>query len=195
MLASHPAEPPPTDRSSLFYLEKQKSLNINIAYYFLETLASLHKSTWHHRGVTITQTINNLSLYHNHRRSVEHTWKTLISCIEKGVKYTGKHVTKRSGRPYFLYYSSEINLLANSMENCIGLRYMTLLVNCHRHTHGDNAVSKSTVNLSFRRLQHKITKIEKIQQGTKNEVKWKETRYRKVKQWLIVLDRLPEEKD
>ena len=65
------------------------------------------------------------------------------------------------------------------MENCLGLRYTTLLINCHRHTHGDNAVSRSTVNLAFRRLQPKITKIEKIQQGTKNEGKWKKAYFKK----------------
>ena len=81
------------------------------------------------------------------------------------------------------------------MENCLGLRYTTLLINCHRHTHGENAVRKATVNLSFRRLQPKITKIDKIQQGTKNEGEWKEARYRQVKQWLIMLNGLTEEKD
>ena len=81
------------------------------------------------------------------------------------------------------------------MGNRIGLRYTKLLINCHCHTHGDNAVSRSTVNLAFRRLQPKITNIQKIQQGTNNEGKWKEARYRRVKQWLIMLDRLPEEKE
>ena len=81
------------------------------------------------------------------------------------------------------------------MQNRIGLRYTTLLINCHRHTHGDNAVSIFTVNLAFRRLQPKITKIDKIKQGTKNEGNWKEARYRQVKRWLIMLNRLPEEKE
>ena len=81
------------------------------------------------------------------------------------------------------------------MQNRLGLRYKTLLINCHCQSHGDNAVSRSTVNLAFRRLQPKITKIQKIQQGTKNEGKWKEARYRQVKQWLIMLNRLPEEKE
>ena len=81
------------------------------------------------------------------------------------------------------------------MQNRLGLCYTTLLINCHRHTHGDNAVRNSTVNLAFRRLQPKIIKIQKIQQGTKNGGKWKEARYRKVKQWLIMLNRLPEEKE
>ena len=90
---------------------------------------------------------------------MEHTWKTLISCIEKGVKYTRKNVKKNHGRPYLLSSSSEINLLADSMQKRLSLRYMTLLINCHRHTHGENALSTSTVNLTFRRLQPKITKI------------------------------------
>ena len=45
LLASHPAEPHPTDQSSLLSLEKQKSLNINIASYFIETVAPPHAKT------------------------------------------------------------------------------------------------------------------------------------------------------
>ena len=195
LLASHPAEPHPTDQSSLFSLEKQKSLNIKIESYFIETLVSPHENTWHHIGGPITQTIDNFSLNPNHWRSVEYTWKTLISCIEKGVKCTGENVTKKHGRPYLLSSSSRINMLANSMQNCLVLHYTTLLVNCHHHTHGDNAVSMSTVSLAFRILQLKIKKTQKIQQGMKNGGKWKEAMYRQVKQWLIMLNRLPEEKE
>ena len=90
---------------------------------------------------------------------MEHTWKTLIICIEKGVKYTEKNGTKKHGRPYLLYSSSEINMLANSMGKHLCLLYMMILINCHRHTHGENAVFRSTVNLAFRRLQPKIAKI------------------------------------
>ena len=52
-------------------------------------------------------------------------------------------------------------MLANPMQNRLGLHYTTLLINFHRHTHGDNAVSMSTVNFAFRILQPKITKIDK----------------------------------
>ena len=119
----------------------------------------------------------------------------MISCIERGVKYAGKNVIKKHGRPYLLYSSSEINLLADSIQKRLGLRYTTLLINCHRHTHGENTVSKSTVNLAFRIIQPKIKIIQKIQQGINNEVKWKEARYLQVNQVLIILNRLPEEKE
>ena len=73
LLEPCPAEPHPTDRRSQFSLEKQKSLNINIASYFLETLASPNGKTWHDRGGPIAQKIDQFSLNPNHWWSVEHT--------------------------------------------------------------------------------------------------------------------------
>ena len=81
------------------------------------------------------------------------------------------------------------------MQNRLGLCYTTILINCHSQPHGENAVSKSTVNVAFKILQPKITKIKKIQQGKNNEGQWKALRYQKVKQWLFMLNRLPEEKE
>ena len=59
-------------------------------------------------------------------------------------------------------------MLVNSMQNRLGLFYTTILINFHRRIHGENAVSMSTINLSFRIFQPKILRIQKIQQGTKN---------------------------
>ena len=92
----------------------------------------------------------------------------MISSLEKGLKYTGNNGTKRTGQPYLISSSYEINLIANSMERRLGLRYTTILIDCHHQTKGDDAVCRSTVNLAYRRLQPRITRIQKIQQGTKN---------------------------
>ena len=81
------------------------------------------------------------------------------------------------------------------MENRLGLSYTTKIINCHRYRNGFDAVCRSTVNLAFLRLQPKITRIQKIQQGTKNEGKRKEARQRQKKQWLIMLNHFPEEKE
>ena len=81
------------------------------------------------------------------------------------------------------------------MENRLGLRNTTHLINCHHHLNGFYAVCKSTVKLAFLILAPKITRIQKIQQGTKNEGKWKEARQRQTKQWLIMLYCLPEDKE
>ena len=96
---------------------------------------------------------------------------------------------------YLLSNLDELNLLADLMENRPGLRYTTNLINCHRHQNGFDAVCRSTVNLAYLILQPKITRIQKIQQGTKNEGKWKEARQRQTKQWLIMLNHLPDDKE
>ena len=84
------------------------------------------------------------------------------------MKYTGKNVKKNHGRPYLLSSYYEINLIDNYIGKRLGLRYTTLLINFHLQTHGDNAVCRSTVNLAYRRLPPEITRVQKIQQGTKN---------------------------
>ena len=81
---------------TLFFGEKN-NLNINMASFLLETLASPNEKTRHETGCPITQTINHLSLNPNHRRLVENTRKK-ISYIEKGVKLTGNNVTKKHVR-------------------------------------------------------------------------------------------------
>ena len=83
----------------------------------------------------------------------------MVSSLEKGVKYTGNNGTKIKGQSYLISSSHEINPIANSMERRLGLRYTTLLINCRRHTKGDNAVCRSTVNLVYKRPQPRITKI------------------------------------
>ena len=75
----------------------------------------------------------------------------------------------------------ELNILADTMENTLGLCYTTHLINFHCHQNGFDAVCKSTVNLAFLILQPKITIIQKIQQGTKNKGKWKKARQRQKK--------------
>ena len=100
-------------------------------------------------------------------------------------EYTGNNCTRHMNPPYFLSNLDELNILACSMENILGLRYATHLNNFHRHHKGFDAVCKSTVNIPFLILQPKITIIQKIQQGTNNEGKLKEARQHQTKNgWL-----------
>ena len=110
-------------------------------------------------------------------------------CKEMEQDYTGNNnVTRHLNPPYLLSNLDELNILADSMENRLGISYPTQLVNFHRYRNGFDAVCRSTVNIAFLRLQPKITRIQIIQQGTKNEGKWKEARQRQTKQWLIMLN-------
>ena len=112
-------------------------------------------------------------------------------------EYTGNNynLSRHFNPSYLVSNVDEINLLANYMENRLGITYTTKLLNCHHHENGVDAVCRSTVNLSFSRLAPKMTRIQRIQQGTNNDSKWKEERQRQTKQWLIMLNRLPEDKE
>ena len=85
------------------------------------------------------------------------------------------------GRPYLLKDPNEPNILGDCTENRRGLRYKTSLINYHCKTQVFNALCTSTVYLAFNRLQPLKTKIQKIQQGTKNEGKRKEAKCTKQK--------------
>ena len=112
-----------------------------------------------------------------------------------GVQHTGKNIPKQFSKSYLLIFSDELNILADAMENHIGLSYATHLIKCHFQHKGFNAACKSTVNLAFLRSQPKRIKIQKIQQGTNNEGKRKEARRHQTKQWLIIINIIPEGKE
>ena len=89
----------------------------------------------------------------------------------------------------------KLNILADSMGKHLVLGYTNHLIHCYRHHKGFNAVYKSTVNPAFFILQPNRTKIQRIKQGTKKYVKWKEARQHQTKQCPIMLDRLPKDKE
>ena len=140
--------------------------------------------------------MNHLGLTRHHRHKSERMWNMVNKCKEMDQEYTvNNNVTRHLNPPYLLSNLDEINILADLTENRLGIRYTTQIINCHRYQNGFDAVCKSTVNLAFLRLQPKITRIQKIQQGRKNEGKWKEARQCQTKQWLIMLNQLPEDKE
>ena len=60
-----------------------------------------------------------------------------------------KHIV----RLYLIKDSNELNIIADYMENRLGLRYKTSLINWHQKIQVFDAVCNSTVNLDFQRIQ------------------------------------------
>ena len=118
----------------------------------------------------------------------------LLIGVKKWIKSTQKNSTRQFGKPYLLSNPDELNMIADAMENKLGLCYTTHIINCHHQQFFFNAVCKSTVNIAFLRLQPKITRMLKIQQDTNNEGKWKESVRRQTKKCLIMLNQIPENK-
>ena len=139
-------------------------LNLNIASYFLNILASPDESTWSTTGGPINKTIEHRGLTRYHRKTVERTWHMVNKCKETKKENTGNNnLTRHLNPPYLVSNVDEINLLENSMENRLGITYSTKIINCHLHQNGVDAVCRSTVNLTLLRLAPKITRIQKIQ--------------------------------
>ena len=122
-------------------------------------------------------------------------WHMVNKCEEMEQEYTGNIFTRYLNPPYLLSNPDELNIIADAMDIRLGICCKTHLIDCRCHHNGFDAVCKSTVNLYFLILQLKITIIQKIQQVPNNEGKWKEARHRQTKQWLIMLNQLPEDKE
>ena len=133
-------------------------LNLDIASYFLNILDSPDVWTWSNTGGTINKTIKHFGITRNHKKTVERTWHKVNKCKEMEQDYTGNNCTRHLNPLYILSNLNELNILADSMENRIGLRYTNHIINGHRHDNGFDAVCKSIVNLAFLRIQPKITR-------------------------------------
>ena len=63
-------------------------LNLNIASYFLNILASPDELTWSTTGGAINKTIKHLDLTRHHQKTVEITWHMVNECKEMEQEYT-----------------------------------------------------------------------------------------------------------
>ena len=63
-------------------VNKNTLLNLNIASYFINILASLDESTWLTTDGPIKKTIKYLGLIRQHQKKVERTWHMVNKCKE-----------------------------------------------------------------------------------------------------------------
>ena len=82
--------PPPKHLSKI--VNNNTTMNLNIASYFLNVLASPDISTWFTTGGPITKTIKNLGLTRHHQNTVHRTWHMFNMCKEVELQYTGKKI-------------------------------------------------------------------------------------------------------
>ena len=83
-------------------MNKNTLLNLNIASYFLNILASPDVSTWPTTGGPINKTINHLGLTRHHQKTVERKWHMINRCTEMDQEYTGNNCTSYLDEPYLL---------------------------------------------------------------------------------------------
>ena len=103
-------------------MNNNKIINLNIASYFLNVLASPYKSTWSTKYGPINKTIEHLRLSRHHQKTIKRTWHMVNKCKETKKEYTGNNnLTRHLNPPYLVSNVDELNLLANSTENRLGI--------------------------------------------------------------------------
>ena len=85
---------------------------------------------------TYKQNNKHLGLNRHHRKTVERTWYMVNKCKEMEQEYTGNNCTRHLGQPYLLSNTDELNIIADAMENRLGIYYTTHLINFHRRRKG-----------------------------------------------------------
>ena len=106
----------PTPQHLNKLVNKNTILNLNIASYFLNILASPDESTWSTTGGPINKTMDHLGLTKHHRHKVERNWHTVNKCKQMKTEYTGNNnLTRHLNPSYLLSTVDELNVLADSM--------------------------------------------------------------------------------
>ena len=70
----------PTPQHLYKLVDNNKILNLNIASYFLNVLASPDESTWSTKGGPINKTTDHLGLTRHHEKTIEITWHMVNKC-------------------------------------------------------------------------------------------------------------------
>ena len=78
------------------------------------------------------------------------------------------------------------------MEMNLGFRNTLITVNAHRVEESTPPVGRNAMMNAFDRMQPKVELIQKVQQGNTNHKAWKNTQRNQTKQFLVMLDELPE---
>ena len=80
-------------------VNKNIIINLNIASYFLNILASPDESTWSTTDGPINKTIKHLGITRHHRKTVERTWHMVNKCKEMEQQHTGNNNVTRHLNP------------------------------------------------------------------------------------------------
>ena len=100
----------------------------------------------------------------------------------------------KEGRPPIIEEGSiEEQLIADWMEDNMGFRNTTILINSYRLDEGKIPVSRSAVMNAFDRMDPKLNNIQKVCQGDTNNRAWALARKRQTKQLLIMQGKIKKE--
>ena len=84
-------EKSPTPQHLSKLVNNTKTLNLNIAAYFLNVLGYPDESTWSTKGGPINKTIEHLRLSRHHQKTINIIWLMVSKCKQMKTDYTGNN--------------------------------------------------------------------------------------------------------
>ena len=161
--------------------------NLAISYMWKNELGSPGPSYWGGKHGTISVLCTRFRIPKKKKRQVKRVLEECLRCSLSGDVFDGRPRT-RTGRPPLIDpWSEDEEIITDWIEQGLGFRYTTLMVNEHRTDLGRLHVSRSAVVYAFRWMAPVITNISKRMQGNTNNTAWLLARHNQTKQYMIML--------
>lgn len=131
----------------------ESTQRLAIAFYYVQKLGAPCMSKWTGTKGTISKIIEGLGLNENSRKTVERVLVSVQECRNRGFEYTGERRSGSGGSNRLIEQQSlDSQIIADAMEECLGVRQTTALINETRVARGIQHVGVSAVYGAVQRL-------------------------------------------
>lgn len=172
------------------YLHDNYCRRMAITYQYRFVLDAPPRDEWDGSHGTINKIAEALNIRksQNRFRNIKKVLLELEDCVIQGVPYNPKKSVNNVGRPTTIKQNSqEEHILADWMEQGLGLRMITAMINEHRKDENRPPLSPGVVARHSKTMKALITKIQKQPQSNNDNKVWVDARYTQCKQLLIRL--------
>lgn len=138
-----------------------------ISFYFINTLNAPPEQVWSGCDGTISAIIKNFNLPLSSRETVRNILLQVMNCAKKGLKYCGNRLQGSGGHNKMIFHDSiEQQIIADAIEDGLGLRQATNLVNVYRNSKNKIHVGVTSIYSAYLRMQSTVSPIKAAKQGS-----------------------------
>ena len=170
------------------YRTQDPTMRTAIAFYYRHVLKAPPKVEWDGRDGTISIIQRELKIESSKRRTIKSVLDKLDECINKKIKFSPTGIYQSLGPKIIIKEGSyEECIIADWMEQGLGFRMTTLMVNQHRLEEDLLPVGRNCVMNAFYRMKPLVTKLKKMPQGNINNEEWMLARKNQCRQMMVML--------
>ena len=166
------------EENDQLFERKNEARNTAMAYYYRYVLQAPSEDLWDGKDGVISTMITIFKLpnthHGNNRRSIRILLKEVRKCVSEGRIYKGFTDRKWGKSSLLTSGSKEEHIIADWMEQGLGFRWTTMMVNHYRREVGLTIVGRNAVMYAFHRMKPTVTRIKKRSQGNVNHAAWQE---------------------